>query len=173
MANLKVKKIKHSIKAVSMPKTSVKYFDEYSELFTGRLVPMPEAFFENLIASMEAHVAELRNDLLTERKNRYSYTVEEFYDLKKIPETTQRQWRKKHSGLQEAHAQMKYMLGRLREAGAIHGDFKETTINRSLHKYSRIVNEAMRETAQINAKELASSVAAIQEVFEELAAVRK
>lgn len=98
----------------SNTKRPYKYFDEYSDLYTGRLVPVPETFLERLGQELLRWSEEEGKD--------YQLKITQFLRKKGIPRKTYYQWIERSPILKNYHEEALQALGDKRESKAFNGE---------------------------------------------------
>jgi hypothetical protein len=106
-----------------------KYFDEYSDLFTGRVVPVPETFLERLGQGLLAYCMD--------KSNTDNITIVGYLLSLGIPKQTYYQWLPRSEVLQKYHNASLDALADKRERCGLKGEYNAAMIIYSMPIYSQ------------------------------------
>jgi len=136
---LSLHKRKPQVKIAKKPKH---YTEQYRDLFTMRMKPVPQSFIEKI--SLELIHWALNND--------NALTLKRFFYEHGIPNTYVTKWMKKYPILNEAIDEARFLLGIRREEGALKKIFDAGTMKASLHHYDPAVREDIVWQAELKQK---------------------
>jgi len=101
------------------------YFDQYRDLFTMKMKPVPESFIHRLA-----------KDLIDwAMNNEDALVLRDFFFSKGIGDGVANAWARRHPVLKDAFTQAKFMIGSRREKGAIKKQYDVSMVKASMPRY--------------------------------------
>ena len=121
------KSIKHTKNNKNITKTPAKYYDQYRDLFTFRMKPIPESFIERISQELVEWA----------RTNPDALVLSDFFYDHGIGFRVATEWTKNHPILKEAYEDAKRLIGNRREKGAIKKIYEPGMIRTVMNLYHK------------------------------------
>jgi len=140
---MKRKTSHNSIKKDSVSKKGYVFFDDYTDLFTFKKVPISEAYIDRLATELLDWA--LNND--------DALKMSQFYLGKGISYHSFSRWLKRSKNLEEAHNSALKLLGNRREIGAIKKKYDTSMIATMMPKYDEDWKEVIEWRSKLKEQE--------------------